>query len=146
MMSYAAYAFGHHPCEIHLATGDITAMKGIDVIVNTENDYMQMAPIYERGTLSAHCDAEGALIRNGHLIEDTVQQELDQQIAKSPYFVSRPVSMTQIVPTHAGHAESRLVKQRHVRYIFHAATVRVDLTAKSDRWCPLRMTTASRMW
>ncbi len=135
--SHAVYTVHDHSCEIHLATGDITAMKGIDVIVNTENDYMQMAPIYERGTLSAALRREGALIRNGHLIEDTVQQELDQQIAKSPYFVSRPVSMTQIVPTHAGHAESRLVKQRNVRYIFHAATVRVDLMAKSDPLVPI---------
>jgi O-acetyl-ADP-ribose deacetylase (regulator of RNase III) len=135
--SYAAYTFHNHPCEIHLATGDITAMKGVDVIVNTENDYMQMAPIYERGTLSSALRREGALIRNGHLIEDTVQQELDQQIAKSPYFVSRPVSMTQIVPTHAGHAESRLAKQRGARYIFHAATVRVDLAAKSAPLVPI---------
>lgn len=130
--SYVVYGLHGHPCEIHLATGDITAMKGIDVIVNTENDYMQMAPIFERGTLSAALRREGALIQNGHLVEDTVQQELDQQIAKSPYFKSRPVSMTQIVPTHAGHPDSRLVKQRGVRFIFHAATVRVDLTAKSD--------------
>lgn len=135
--SYALYRFGNHACEIHLATGDITAMKGIDVIINTENDYMQMAPIYERGTLSASLRREGALIRNGHLVEDTVQQELDQQIAKSPYFVSRPVSMTQIVPTHAGHPESRLVKLRGARYIFHAATVRVDLNAKSAPLVPI---------
>jgi len=45
-----------------------------------------MAPIYERGTLSAALRREGALIRNGHLIEDTVQQELDQQICQVAVF------------------------------------------------------------
>ncbi|MEP6987576.1 MAG: TIR domain-containing protein [Chloroflexota bacterium] len=110
--------------KICLASGDMTEMQNIDVLVNTENNYMQMARIYESAVLSSALRREGSYIRNGKLLEDTVQLELDQQVVKGEGFGSRPIEMEQVIPTHAGHAKSALVKNG-ARYIFHASTVYV---------------------
>ncbi len=110
--------------KICLASGDMTEMQNIDVLVNTENNYMQMARIYESAVLSSALRREGAYIRNGKLLEDTVQLELDQQVIKGDGFGSRPIEMEQVIATHAGHAKSALVKNG-ARYILHASTVYV---------------------
>ena len=110
--------------KICLASGDMTEMQNVDVLVNTENNYMQMARIYESAVLSSALRREGSYIRAGKLIEDTVQLELDQQVIKGEGFGSRPIEMEQVIATHAGHAKSALVKNG-ARYIFHASTVYV---------------------
>jgi O-acetyl-ADP-ribose deacetylase (regulator of RNase III) len=110
--------------KICLASGDMTEMQNIDVLVNTENNYMEMARIYESAVLSSALRREGSYIRNGKILEDTVQLELDQQVTKGEGFGSRPIEMEQVIPTHAGHAKSALVKNG-ARYIFHASTVYV---------------------
>lgn len=110
--------------KICLAAGDMSQMQNIDVLVNTENNYMQMARIYESNVLSSVLRREGSHIRNGKILEDTVQQELDLQVTKGDGFGSRPIEMEQVIPTHAGHPKSALVKNG-ARYIFHAATVYV---------------------
>ncbi len=110
--------------KICLASGDMTEMQNLDVLVNTENNYMQMARIYEGAVLSSALRREGSYIRAGKIIEDTVQLELDQQVIKGEGFGSRPIEMEQVIATHAGHAKSALVKNG-ARYIFHAATVYV---------------------
>lgn len=109
---------------ISLLTGDMTELQGIDVLVNSENNYMQMARIYENTALSSALRREGSHIKNGRIYEDTVQMQLDYQIMHSPYFGSRPIEMEQVVATQAGHAKSKLVKNGG-RYIFHVATVYV---------------------
>lgn len=110
--------------KICLAAGDMTDMPNIDVLVNTENNYMQMARIYESNVLSSVLRREGSLIKNGKIIEDTVQRELDQQIATGEGLGSRPIEIEQVIPTHAGHPRSYLVKNG-ARFIFHASTVYV---------------------
>ena len=110
--------------KIGLASGDMTEMQNIDVLVNTENNYMQMARIYESSVLSSALRREGSYSRNGKILEDTVQLELDQQVVKGEGFGSRPIEMEQVIPTHAGHAKSALVKNG-ARFIFHASTVYV---------------------
>lgn len=110
--------------KICLAAGDMSQMPNIDVLVNTENNYMQMARIYESGVLSSVLRREGSYIRSGKIVEDSVQQELDLQVTKGEGFGSRPIEMEQVIPTHAGHPRSALVKNG-ARYIFHAATVYV---------------------
>jgi len=123
-----------HGCELHLATGDITRLRRrdgkrvFDVIVNTENDHMQMARIFERDRLSSALRREGAYVdHTGALLEDTVQKELDLQIDTQ---FRRPLTIRQVIPTHAGHIQSRLVRNTAARYIFHAATAHVDDTHK----------------
>lgn len=110
--------------KICLASGDMTELPNLDVLVNSENNYMQMARIYESAVLSSALRREGSYIKAGKLLEDSVQLELDQQVMKGEGFGSRPIEMEQVIPTHAGHAKSPLVKNG-ARYIFHASTVYV---------------------
>lgn len=128
---------GAHPCQITLSTGDVSRLKGIDVLVNSENDYMQMARTFGKASLSATLRREGALIRRGRLIEDTVQDQLNEQISQSPDFFGLPVGLCQVIATHAGHPESKLVKQNRARYIFHAATMRVNSLAVYEYLVPI---------
>ncbi len=109
---------------ICLASGDMTEMQGLDVLVNTENNYMQMARIYESGVLSSVLRREGSLLKNGKILEDSVQIELDDQILHGEGLGSRPIEIEQVIPTHAGHPRSTLAKNG-ARFIFHASTVYV---------------------
>ena len=108
-------------CRVHLAVGDLLRMGYFDVIVNSENNYMQMARYYEYMTLSSQLRRIGSLQRLGRIMEDTVQMELDAQIARLG--IGRPIPLTEILVTNAGHEESRL--RRQARYIFHACTVTI---------------------
>ncbi|MCA0455197.1 MAG: toll/interleukin-1 receptor domain-containing protein [Chloroflexi bacterium] len=110
--------------KICLAAGDMSQMQNIDVLVNTENNYMQMARIYESNVLSSALRREGSWVKQGKMLEDTVQLDLDLQVTKGDGFGSRPIEMEQVIPTRAGHPKSALVKNG-ARYIFHASTVYV---------------------
>ncbi len=116
-------------CELHLSSGDITCLRTedgsrvFDVIVNTENDHMQMARIFEKHRLSSALRREGALVLRGRLQEDTIQAQLDLQIDTH---WKRPIITGQVIPTHAGHPDSNLVRSTGARYIFHAATAHVS--------------------
>ncbi|MBL8161525.1 MAG: TIR domain-containing protein [Anaerolineae bacterium] len=126
-----------HRVRIHLATGDMTQLGGIDVLINSENDYMQMARIYESHALSSAIRREGSLIIKGRLREDSVQQELDDQISKRSEICGRPIAMGQVIVTHAGHPQSNLVQKQQARYVFHVATVRVDAMKMRERLTPI---------
>ena len=122
--SFATYTYRSEwaECKIHMAAGDMTRMRGIDVLVNTENSYMQMARVFETFSLSCKLRLGGSLFnKSGFIVEDSVQEELYEQIK---YEYPIPINMGVVVPTHAGHAESKLAKNG-ARYIFHAATVSV---------------------
>ncbi len=134
--SFKQYPIAGTPFNIHIATGDITKLRNIDVLVNTENDYMQMARIYERATLSSALRREGSHIVKGRIREDTVQDELDDQIRYSD-FCGRPIAMGQVIPTTAGHPQSVLRMTNKARYIFHAATVRVDAITRNETLVPI---------
>lgn len=124
--SISAFALRDYPskCKIYVAGGDITRMKDIDVLVNAENSYMQMARIFESSSLSSKLRFHGSLKNKaGHIKEDTVQYELYDQI-EDDYPI--PVSPAVVVPTHAGHPTSVLMKDNHARYIFHCVTVTVQ--------------------
>lgn len=122
--------------KLHLAAGDITQMKDIDVLVNSENDYMQMARIFESRTLSSSLRTSGALVEQGRLVEDRVQEELDEQV-KVGYPFGLPIMIGEVLLTHAGHPESKLVKQQGARYIFHAATMRFEALSSSETLQPV---------
>jgi O-acetyl-ADP-ribose deacetylase (regulator of RNase III) len=119
--SIAVFRVGHR--EIHLAGGNMLGMKDIDVFVNSENDYMQMAKIFESRTVSSLLRYAGSKIDGAQrLVEDTVQEELDQQVKT---FGTRPLGKSTVIATSAGHPSGELFKSNHARYIFHAATVSV---------------------
>jgi hypothetical protein len=116
-----------HPVRIHLANGGIQQMRGIDVLVNTENDYLQMSRAHERHTVSAQLRYCGSLMENGLITEDSVQLELDAQVNFSNTG-ARPVKLGQVIATNAGHPLSDLRKPhpktgKRNRFIFHAITV-----------------------
>lgn len=108
-------------CKLHLAVGDLLRMGSFDVIVNSENTYMQMARYYEYTTLSSQLRRLGSREKMGRIIEDTLQDELNQRITKLA--TGRPIPLTQVIATYAGHESSQLRKK--ARYIFHAATVSI---------------------
>lgn len=133
--SIAVFSLRGYPsrCKIHVAGGDITSMNGIDVLVNAENNYMQMARIFESSSLSSKLRLRGSQTNKaGHIKEDTVQYELYDQIAED-YPI--PLNPGIVVPTHAGHPDSILVKTNKARYIFHCVTVTVQ--AKENAVYPI---------
>lgn len=123
--------------EVYLATGDLTKFRGIDVLVNTENNYMQMGRVFENTTLSSTLRWEGSqLDEAGRLLEDTVQMELNEQI-NAQMGGTLPVMPTKVLVTRAGHPESRLVNRNRARFIFHVATVTVSAAFRREKLTPL---------
>lgn len=128
--------------QIHLTTGDIISHTNIDVIVNTENNYMQMARVHEKHTVSSRLRYSGALFSASgiNLLEDTVQLELDAQIDQ---LEGRPLRLGNVIVTNAGHHQSDL-RAKGIRYIFHAATVGVEYADQERHMSPMRDMTAIR--
>lgn len=127
------------PCWINLAVGDMTKMSNIDVLVNSENAYLQMARIFESKTVSALLRYYGSEIdSSGHLAKDYVQDELNE-IVKERKWV-RPVGIGTVIETSAGAENSILRAKNKARYIFHTVTVSITgdgiernlLAAQSD--------------
>ncbi|MBS0207021.1 MAG: hypothetical protein JSS49_29445, partial [Planctomycetes bacterium] len=104
--------------KLHVATGDLSRIRDIDVICNSENDYMQMARFFESRTVSSKIRRWGASVHDGKY-EDTIQQELDWQLRGR----GRPVQVAEVFPTSSGGASSTLVRTNRVRYILHVAAV-----------------------
>lgn len=98
----------------------LTKTTGIDVLVNSENDYMQMARFFETRTVSSLLRRRGARISGGKYV-DTVQQELDFQLGDR----ARPVQAAEVFITSAGGPDSKLATENKARYIFHVAAVQV---------------------
>jgi hypothetical protein len=103
---------------LHVAGGDIARIRPIDVFVNSENDYMQMARVFESKTISATLRRMGSRIWDGRY-EDTIQQELDLLLSNR----SRPVQCGEVFVTSTGGPTSALVSGNKARYIFHVAAV-----------------------
>jgi len=104
--------------KLHVASGDLAHVKGIDVLVNSENDYMQMARVFESRTVSSMLRSRGARIRNGRY-EDAIQYELDWQLREW----ARPLQPGEVCATSAGGPLSELATNNRARYIFHVASV-----------------------
>jgi O-acetyl-ADP-ribose deacetylase (regulator of RNase III) len=109
---------GQHSIQLHIASGDMARVRHIDVLVNSENDYMQMARFFEVRTVSSMLRRRGARLIQGKY-EDTIQQELDWQLRDC----SRPVHSGDVFVTSAGAPQSELSKINKARYIFHVAAV-----------------------
>jgi O-acetyl-ADP-ribose deacetylase (regulator of RNase III) len=112
--------------RLNIASGDLTKTIGIDVLVNSENDYMQMARFFESRTVSSLLRRKGARIAGGKYV-DTIQQELDTQLGDR----GRPVQAAEVFITSAGGPDSHLTTENKTRYIFHVAAVQaIDAEAK----------------
>jgi O-acetyl-ADP-ribose deacetylase (regulator of RNase III) len=105
----------------HIASGDLSKVRGVDAFVNSENDYMQMARVFESKTVSATLRRMGSHIRKGRY-DDTIQHELDIQLSQS----WRPVQCADVFVTSAGGPSSKLAKENKTRYILHVAAVHAD--------------------
>ncbi|MDF5755931.1 TIR domain-containing protein [Spongiactinospora sp. TRM90649] len=104
--------------RLHVAAGDIEKVRNVDVFVNPENDYMQMARFFESRTISSILRRRGqADRRQGY--HDTIQQELDWQLRDR----SRPVQASEVFPTSAGGPRSDLARINRGRVILHVAAV-----------------------
>lgn len=103
---------------VHVASGDLARVRNIDVIVNSENDYMQMARYFEGNTISSMLRRRGSRIRNGRF-EDAIQEELDWRLKGR----SRPVQAGDVFPTSAGGPDSDLSRLNRARVILHVAAV-----------------------
>ncbi|WP_214317469.1 TIR domain-containing protein [Nonomuraea sediminis] len=111
---------------LHLASGDLAKVRGVDALVNPENDYMQMARFFESHTVSSLLRRRGATIKAG-LYVDTIQQELDWQLRER----GRPVQAGEVFATSAGGPGSELAKVNKARAILHVAAVQaVDAESK----------------
>jgi hypothetical protein len=122
---YATFRFPHgeRTINLHVAAGDLGKVRDIDVIVNSENDYMQMARFFESRTISSMLRSRGSRVRNNRY-EDTIQAELDWQLRDR----GRPVQAGEVFPTSAGGPTSELSTTNRVRYIFHVAAVQALVT------------------
>ncbi len=98
-------SLGGSPVNLHVASGDLTKTRGIDVLVNSENDYMQMARFFETRTVSSLLRRRGARIAGGKYI-DTIQQELDAQLGDR----ARPVQAAEVFVTSAGGSPDRRLR------------------------------------
>ena len=67
--------FGTKKISIHIASGDIFRLSNYDILVNSENDYMQMARIFDMASLSSNIRHYGSATEKGYL-EDTIQLEI----------------------------------------------------------------------
>lgn len=110
-------------CKIILAAGDMLCLKNVDVFVNPENDYMQMARVFEFNTISSRLRYEGAWkAENGLTIkEDTVQKELITRLEGMADGMC-PLKGAKIIVTNAGHVESEL-HNSGAAAIFHVVSV-----------------------
>jgi O-acetyl-ADP-ribose deacetylase (regulator of RNase III) len=104
--------------RMHIASGDMMKLRNIDVFVNSENDYMQMARFFESRTISSMLRRRGARVIGGRY-QDTIQQELDWQLRDR----GRPVQAAEAFPTSAGGPQSELAKTNKARAIIHVAAV-----------------------
>lgn len=106
---------------LHLSSGDIAELKSVDVIVNSENNYMQMARSFEGRSVSSILRLKGSyFLRNRYY--DVIQRELDLQVEVD----GRPTSPGQVFATSAGGPHSLLAIGSRVRAILHVAAVAVD--------------------
>jgi O-acetyl-ADP-ribose deacetylase (regulator of RNase III) len=111
---------------LHVASGDIAKIRNIDVIVNSENDYMQMARFFESWAVSSVLRRRGARVKDGRY-QDTIQQELDWQLRER----GRPVQASEVFHTSTGGPYSALARENKARVILHVAAVQaVDAESK----------------
>jgi hypothetical protein len=116
------FKFGNKDISVHIASGDIFRLSNYDFLVNSENDFMQMARIFDMASLSSIIRYRGSSKEKGFL-EDTIQSEIEKEMVKRP----RPVLSGTAIYTSSGGPDSDLYKINKVSHVIHVAAVHADL-------------------
>lgn len=119
------------PITIHVASGDIFRLNGYDILVNSENDFMHMARIFDMASMSSNIRHLGSSTERGY-IEDTIQIEIERAVSGSP----RPVPPGTTFVTSSGGPTSKLYKINRVSHVVHVAAVQGVIA--EHRIVPLR--------
>jgi O-acetyl-ADP-ribose deacetylase (regulator of RNase III) len=123
---FVVYEVAKPKCMVCVAVGNMFEMTNIDVYVNSENDCMQMARVFENQTISSMLRFYGSKLDDaGRICEDTIQDELNQ-IIRQDGIRTRPVVIGTVIATSAGHVSSYMRKRLKARYIFHTAIASVE--------------------
>ena len=125
------FQIGDRDITLHIAAGDIFRLSNYDLIVNSENDYMQMARIFDSASLSASIRHLGSAIDKGYL-EDTIQLEIERKVAGR----FRPVPPSTAIVTSSGGPSSSLYVNNRVTHVIHIAAVQAVLA--EHRIVPLK--------
>lgn len=121
VMKYRTFSYKTHGCKIHLTLGDISQVQGVDVLVNSENTFMQMQRVFAPPSVSKAIRIAGATVERQTIVEDTIQDELNRLVfGKQGRGI--PVRVGDVFVTTAGDESSEL-RQQGIRYIFHVAAV-----------------------
>lgn len=113
---YARYPLRACPDKaVGIATGNIAELKNVDVLVNSENDYLYMDSVW-RNTVSASLNAFGARRdEHGEIVELTIAKELEQARKGMP---------ARVPPATVLVTSSGSLRNNGVRHILHAVTVK----------------------
>ena len=125
------FQFGSNQLNLHIASGDIFRLANYDILVNSENDYMQMARIFDMASVSSSIRHHGSSTEMGFL-EDTIQLEIEKKIVGRP----RPVPAGTALVTSSGGPTSTLYTNTRVSHIIHVASVQAVLA--EHRIAPLQ--------
>lgn len=109
----------HSHITLHICSGDVAEVRDIDVLVNSENNFMQMARFFERATVSSKLRDAGSYYTKDGRHRDVIQQELDQVVELR----GRPVRPAEVFATSAGGPLSDLATINRARVILHVAAV-----------------------
>ena len=120
--STGQFSVGSKNISVHVSSGDIFRLSNYDLLVNSENDYMQMARIFDMASLSASIRHYGSSVEKGYL-EDTIQLEIEKAFIGRP----RPVPPATAVITSSGGPSSSLYRNNRVSHIIHIAAVQAVL-------------------
>jgi hypothetical protein len=116
-----SFTFGAKKFAVHVTTGDIFRLSNYQILVNSENDFMQMARVFDSKSISSQ------IRHDGGPREDTIQAEIEHAFQSGQY--TRPVPVSTSIITSSGGKESKL-HQKGISHIIHVAAVKTDLDAR----------------
>lgn len=122
---------GARQLTLHIASGDIFRLSNFEILVNSENDYMQMARIFDMASISSNIRHRGSSTGKGYL-EDTIQLEIEKAMLGRP----RPLPPGTALVTSSGGPSSSLFRNNRTSHIVHVAAVQAVLA--EHRIAPLR--------
>ena len=111
-----------HNRRIIILTGSIRGIKNVDVVVNSENEEMQLARIYDPSIsgMLRYLDAE--IGGDGYIVHDWMDESLQKEIKSKE--ARLPVKIGIVFVTKTANLAARGVK-----YIFHVAAVKGEIGA-----------------
>jgi O-acetyl-ADP-ribose deacetylase (regulator of RNase III) len=116
-----SFTFGTKKISVHVTTGDIFRLSNYQILVNSENDYMQMARVFDSKSISSQIRYDGGPR------EDAIQAEIESAFRNGRY--TRPVPVSTAIVTSSGGKESKLYP-KGISHIIHVAAVKTDLDAR----------------